>query len=102
MPCNGIAVLSTTLEQDVTIASASEAFEKIPNTVVKRAITQNDGTRLVEVVFDPRVINMTVKVAVKPDGSIVAIKGNGTFEGGVEVLEQMVAAIAQRGVKVGA
>lgn len=102
MPCNGIAVLSTTLEQDVTIASASEAFEKIPNTVVKRAITQNDGTRLVEVVFDPRVINMTVKVAVKPDGSIVAITGNGTFEGGVEVLEQMVAAIAQRGVKVGA
>ena len=102
MPCNGIAVLSTTLEQDASIAQAREAFDQIPKTVVKRAITQRDGTRLIEIVFDPRVVNMSVKVAVKPDGSVVAITGSGTFEGGVEVLEKMVAAIAQKGGKVGA
>ena len=98
MPCDGIAVLTT--KAAGAISEIELAFQNIPNTVVRRAAIQPDGTRLLELVFDPKYVDIEVKVAVRPNGSIVAITQRGTYEGGVVVLTQMVKAVRAKKIKL--
>jgi len=98
MPCDGIAVLTTRATD--SIREIELAFANIPNTQIRAQTIQADGTRLLEIVFDPRYVDIEVKCAIKPDGSIVAITQRGTYEGGVEVLTKMVQAVRAKNVKL--
>jgi len=96
MPCDGIAVLTATLEQ----AQQADLIEQALGAAVKARLLDRSGTLLLQVALPlPPGGTMPVKIAVKRSGRITAITTSGTFEVGRDVLLAWLTQLRAGGIK---
>lgn len=101
MPCDGIAVMRATLEQERLQADIEKILDMLAPFIVSKntvkgvlALTvimpQKDGSK------------MPMKMSIKKNGKLVAITKKGEYEVGKEILAAWLAQVGAKGIKVSA
>ena len=101
MPCDGIAVMRATLEQERLQADIEKILDMLAPFIVSKntvkgvlALTvimpQTDGSK------------MPMKMSIKKNGKLVAITKKGKYEVGKEILGAWLAQVGAKGIKVSA
>ena len=103
MPCNGIAVMRATLEQERLQADIEKILDMLAPFIVGKKTVKGTGTMELQVIMPQKDgSKMPIKMAIKKNGTLMAITQKGEYEVGVKILSAWLAQVGAQGVKVSA